>query len=43
VDRFDGKLRRVDLVAAKAVPKGNIFILIRDVFAKLFSSIFGGA
>ncbi len=34
-------LRRVDLVAAEAVPKGNIFIMIRDAFAKLFSSIFG--
>jgi serine-type D-Ala-D-Ala carboxypeptidase (penicillin-binding protein 5/6) len=36
-------LRRVDLVAADADPKGNVFILIRDAFAKLFSKIFGGA
>jgi serine-type D-Ala-D-Ala carboxypeptidase (penicillin-binding protein 5/6) len=34
-------LRRVDLVAAEAVPKGNLFILVRDAFAKLFSKIFG--
>jgi len=36
-------LRRVDLVAAADVPKGNIFILIRDVFAKYFSKLFGAA
>jgi len=36
-------ISRVDLVAAKADPKGNIFILIRDAFAKLFAGIFGTA
>jgi serine-type D-Ala-D-Ala carboxypeptidase (penicillin-binding protein 5/6) len=36
-------LRRVDLVAAEAVPKGNVFILIRDAIAKLFTTIFSGA
>jgi serine-type D-Ala-D-Ala carboxypeptidase (penicillin-binding protein 5/6) len=36
-------LRRVDLVAANAVPKGNFLILIRDAFAKLFAQIFGAA
>jgi D-alanyl-D-alanine carboxypeptidase (penicillin-binding protein 5/6) len=35
-------LRRVDLVAARAVPKGNVFILVRDAFEKLFARIFGG-
>jgi D-alanyl-D-alanine carboxypeptidase (penicillin-binding protein 5/6) len=34
-------LRRVDLVSADAVPKGNVFILIRDAFAKFFTQIFG--
>jgi D-alanyl-D-alanine carboxypeptidase (penicillin-binding protein 5/6) len=33
-------VRRVDLVAAKAVDRGNIFIIIRDFFERLFSSIF---
>jgi serine-type D-Ala-D-Ala carboxypeptidase (penicillin-binding protein 5/6) len=36
-------LRRVDLVAAEDLPKGNIFILIRDAFAKFFSKILGTA
>jgi D-alanyl-D-alanine carboxypeptidase (penicillin-binding protein 5/6) len=36
-------LRRVDLVAAKDLPKGNFFILIRDAFAKLFARILGKA
>jgi serine-type D-Ala-D-Ala carboxypeptidase (penicillin-binding protein 5/6) len=36
-------LRRVDLVAAEAVPRGNVFILVRDAFAKFFSRLFGGA
>jgi serine-type D-Ala-D-Ala carboxypeptidase (penicillin-binding protein 5/6) len=36
-------LRRVDLVASRAVPRGNIFILIRDAFAKFFSRLFGSA
>lgn len=33
-------LRRVDLLAAADVPKGNILILIRDAFAKFFSRLF---
>jgi D-alanyl-D-alanine carboxypeptidase len=36
-------IRRVDLVAADTVLRGNIFILIRDVFAKFFTRLFGGA
>jgi D-alanyl-D-alanine carboxypeptidase (penicillin-binding protein 5/6) len=36
-------LRRVDLIAAEAVPRGNIFILIRDAFGKFFTKLFGGA
>jgi serine-type D-Ala-D-Ala carboxypeptidase (penicillin-binding protein 5/6) len=36
-------LRRVDLVAAESVPKGNVLILIRDAFAKFFSRLFGKA
>jgi D-alanyl-D-alanine carboxypeptidase (penicillin-binding protein 5/6) len=36
-------LRRVDLVASDTVPKGNMFILVRDAFGKLFSSLFGSA
>ncbi len=34
-------IRRVDLVAADAIPRGNIFVLIRDAFAKFFSRLFG--
>ena len=36
-------LRRVDLVAAETVPKGNAFIIVRDAFAKFFLKLFGGA
>lgn len=36
-------LRRVELVAAEAVPRGNVFILIRDAFAKFFARLFGRA
>jgi D-alanyl-D-alanine carboxypeptidase (penicillin-binding protein 5/6) len=36
-------LRRVDLVAAQDIPRGNVFILIRDAFAKVFSTILGKA
>jgi serine-type D-Ala-D-Ala carboxypeptidase (penicillin-binding protein 5/6) len=36
-------MRRVDLVSAKVVPRGNIFIIIGDAFAKLFSNLFGSA
>lgn len=36
-------LRRVDLVAVKDDPKGNIFIMIHDAFAKFFSKLFGTA
>jgi D-alanyl-D-alanine carboxypeptidase len=36
-------IRRVDIVAAKAVPRGNIFILVRDLFAKFFMKLFGAA
>jgi D-alanyl-D-alanine carboxypeptidase (penicillin-binding protein 5/6) len=35
-------LRRVDLVAAEAVPTGNVFVVVRDAFAKFFSRLFGG-
>jgi D-alanyl-D-alanine carboxypeptidase (penicillin-binding protein 5/6) len=35
-------LRRVDLVAASDIPKGNVFILIGDFFAKFFTGLFGG-
>jgi D-alanyl-D-alanine carboxypeptidase len=34
-------LRRVDLVAAQAIPKGNFFVIVRDYFAKVFSNLFG--
>jgi len=34
-------IRRVNLVAAEEDPKGNILILIRDAFAKLFATILG--
>lgn len=33
-------VRRVDLVAAEAVPRGNIFILIRDALERFFRSLF---
>jgi len=36
-------LRRVDLVTAQADPKGNVFIIVRDAFAKLFAKIAGTA
>jgi serine-type D-Ala-D-Ala carboxypeptidase (penicillin-binding protein 5/6) len=36
-------LRRVDLVAAEAVPKGNVFIIVRDAFSKFFARLFGQA
>jgi serine-type D-Ala-D-Ala carboxypeptidase (penicillin-binding protein 5/6) len=36
-------LRRVDLVTAEAIPRGNIFILIRDAFGKFFARVFGKA
>lgn len=36
-------IRRVDLVAAEALPKGNVFILIRDAFGRFFSRLFGKA
>jgi serine-type D-Ala-D-Ala carboxypeptidase (penicillin-binding protein 5/6) len=40
----EGKvIRRVDLVAAEAVPKGNVFVVVRDSFAKFFSKLFGSA
>jgi D-alanyl-D-alanine carboxypeptidase (penicillin-binding protein 5/6) len=34
-------LRRVDLVAAEAMPKGNAFIIVRDAFEKFFTRLFG--
>jgi D-alanyl-D-alanine carboxypeptidase (penicillin-binding protein 5/6) len=34
-------IRRVDLVAAKAVPKGNFFVVVGDAFAKFFGRLFG--
>jgi len=34
-------IRRVDLVAAQADPRGNILILVRDAFARTFTKIFG--
>jgi D-alanyl-D-alanine carboxypeptidase (penicillin-binding protein 5/6) len=39
----DHVLRRVDLVAACDVPKGNVFIIVRDAFTKFFSRVFGRA
>jgi serine-type D-Ala-D-Ala carboxypeptidase (penicillin-binding protein 5/6) len=36
-------LRRVDIVAAADVPKGNLLVLIRDVFAKFFAKVLGEA
>jgi D-alanyl-D-alanine carboxypeptidase (penicillin-binding protein 5/6) len=36
----DQVLRRVNLVAANDIPKGNVFIIVRDAFGKLFSRIF---
>jgi serine-type D-Ala-D-Ala carboxypeptidase (penicillin-binding protein 5/6) len=36
-------LRRVDLVAAGDVPRGGIFAVIGDAFAKFFSKLFGAA
>jgi D-alanyl-D-alanine carboxypeptidase (penicillin-binding protein 5/6) len=39
----DGKvLRRVDLLAAQNVAKGNAFIVVRDFFAKLFTRLSKG-
>jgi D-alanyl-D-alanine carboxypeptidase (penicillin-binding protein 5/6) len=37
----DRVLRRVDLLAAKELPRGNLLIQIRDFFAKGLSRIFG--
>jgi serine-type D-Ala-D-Ala carboxypeptidase (penicillin-binding protein 5/6) len=34
-------LRRVDLVAAKDMPKGNLLVMVRDAFAKFFTRLFG--
>jgi serine-type D-Ala-D-Ala carboxypeptidase (penicillin-binding protein 5/6) len=34
-------IRRVDLVAAEAVPKGNVLVCIRDAIVKLFTRLFG--
>jgi serine-type D-Ala-D-Ala carboxypeptidase (penicillin-binding protein 5/6) len=40
----EGKvLRRVNLVAAEDNPKGNIFVLVRDAFAKVFATLLGAA
>lgn len=36
-------LRRVDLLAAADIPRGNIFIIIRDALGKLISRIIGRA
>jgi D-alanyl-D-alanine carboxypeptidase (penicillin-binding protein 5/6) len=36
-------LRRVDLVSAEAIPKGNVLILIRDAFEKFFTRLFASA
>ena len=35
-------LRRVDLVSASALPRGNVFILVKDFFARFFTRLFGG-
>jgi len=40
----DGKVvRRVDLVAERDVPRGGIFTIIGDAFAKFFAKLFGKA
>ena len=39
----DRVLRRVDIVAAEDLPKGNVFIVVRDAVAKFFSRLFGKA
>jgi serine-type D-Ala-D-Ala carboxypeptidase (penicillin-binding protein 5/6) len=40
----DGKvLRRVELVAANAVQKGNLLVVVRDAFARFFTRLFGSA
>jgi len=36
-------LRRVDLLAAREVPRGNILVLVRDAVAKFFARLFGKA
>jgi serine-type D-Ala-D-Ala carboxypeptidase (penicillin-binding protein 5/6) len=36
-------VRRVDLVSAQTVVRGNFFILLRDVFAKFFATLSGSA
>jgi D-alanyl-D-alanine carboxypeptidase (penicillin-binding protein 5/6) len=36
-------LRRVDLVSAEALPRGNVFIIVRDAVAKFFWRLFDGA
>lgn len=37
----DAVVKRVDLLANQDIAKGNVFIVIRDAFAKFFSSILG--
>jgi len=37
----DTVVKRVDLLAGQDIAKGNVFIVIRDAFAKLLSRIFG--
>ncbi len=34
-------LRRVDLVAAQDIPKGNIFVIVKDAIARFFTQLFG--
>lgn len=36
-------IRRVDLLAAGALPRGNVFVLVRDAVEKFFWRLFGGA
>jgi len=36
----DTVVKRVDLLAGRDIEKGNVFIIIRDAFAKLFSRLF---
>lgn len=35
-------IRRVDLVSASDLPRGNFFVVIRDAIEKFFTSLFGG-
>lgn len=39
----DKVLRRVDIVAAEDLPKGNVLVLVRDAVAKFFARLFGRA